>query len=289
MKLEQRARLYGVIGTILFLIVLFILLWTLTLSRAVPEEEEGLAVSIGVDAEGGDGFFEPSPADEIEGMFSDDVSDADVLSEAEEEFQTQDLEESLAMNPQKSEEELKREQEQRERERQKELERQEQLRKEAEAKALKEAQDKKAEEIGNRTKNIFGGDGSGGAGNSNTSTGQGTGNSTGSQGNPFGQQGGNPTGTGAGASGNSYSLAGRSLVGELIKPSYNVSEEGKIVVTIIVDKDGSVINASVGSGTNIDNPTLRKAATEAARKTKFNKITTDKNQSGTITYNFKLQ
>jgi len=291
MKFQQKAKIYGVIGTLLFYAALFLLLWFWVLSKEVPGGEEGLSVAIGVDTEGGNDFFEPAPAHEIEQLLA--ALEAVPLSSGIEEFQTQDIEESVAM-PEKKEktpEELLREQEQKELQRQREWERQEELRKVAEAKALKEAQDKKAEAIGNQAKNLFGGGGAGGAGNSNTSTGQGTGQGSGNQGNPFGSPDAtNREGSGAGSgSGHSYSLDGRSLVGQLARPTYAVYEEGKIVVTIIVDKEGSVISATVGSGTNIDNPTLRNAAMEAAKKTKFNKINTEKNQSGTITYIFKLQ
>jgi len=280
MKLEQKAKIYGVIGVLLFYAVLFLLLWFWVLDRKEPDEEQGLTVALGVDADGGSDFFEPAPAREIEQLLA--TLNADPRLVDVEEFQTQDLEESVALpaKKEKTPEELRREREH-----------QEELRKIAEAKAIKEAQDKKAEEIGNRARNLFGGGGTGGAGNSNTSTGQGTGQGSGSQGNPFGNPDAtNREGEGAGSgSGHSYSLAGRSLVGQLVRPNYTVYEEGRIVVTIIVDKDGSVISANVGSGTNIDNPTLRKAAVEAAQKTKFNKINEGKNQSGTITYTFKLQ
>ncbi|MDR1729384.1 MAG: energy transducer TonB [Prevotellaceae bacterium] len=280
MKLEQKAKIYGITGTLLFYAALFLLLWFWVLDREELGEEQGLSVAIGVDEEGGNDFFEPAPASEIEQLLA--ALDAEPLLPETEELQTQDLEESVAIpaKKEKTPEELQREQE-----------RLEELRKAAEAKALKEAQDKKAEEIGSRTRNLFGGNGAGGSGNSNSSTGQGTGQGSGSPGNPFGSPDAvNREGSGAGSgSGHSYSLAGRSLRGELIRPTYAVSEEGKIVVTIIVNKEGSVVNANIGSGTNIDNHTLRKAAIDAAKKTKFNKINSEKNQSGTITYTFKLQ
>ncbi len=291
MKLEQKARIYGIIGALLFQVALFLLLWFWVLPHVSPEEEQGLSVALGVDAEGGNDFFEPAPAEEIEGALA--AMEPEPLASGIDEFQTQDIEESVAMpgaKKEKTQEELRREQEQRQQQYLREQERQEELRKAAEAKALKEAQDRKVEEIGNRTRNLFGGGGTGGSGNSNSSSGQGTGQSTGNQGNPFGSPDAtNKEGSGSGSGGNSYSLAGRSLAGSLIKPTYNVYEEGKIVVTIIVDKEGTVISAVVGSGTNIDNPTLRSAALDAAKRTKFNKISTEKNQSGTITYNFKLQ
>jgi len=298
MQLERKAKIYGVTGTILFLIALLLLLWFSVFSYIIPTGEQGLSMQLGVDAEGGNDFFAAAPAD-----YASDLS-AYQQSEpftGEEELQTQDIEESITLSEKKEKtpEELRREQEMKEQQRQKELERQEEQRKIAEAKAKKEAQDKAAAEIGNRTKNVFdtGAGGVGGTGDSNTSSGQGgTGKGTGDGGNPFGTLGGTGTGGGNGTGGNgsravgsSYSLAERERVGEDIKPAYNVSEEGKIVVSIIVDNDGTVITARIGRGTNIDDPTLRSATIEAAQKTKFNKITSDKNQSGTITYIFNLQ
>ena len=288
MKLEQRAKIYGIIGTLLFHAALFLFLWFWVLSRTVPDEEQGLSVMLGVDAEGGSGYFEPTPANQVEGLLAPSM--VDPLSPDFEEFLTQDIEESIAMPDAKTPEELRREQELREQQRRQELERREEQRRQAEARAQQEARDRRAEEIGNQARNVFGGSGAGGAGNADLSTGQGTGQAAGNQGNPFGTpDAGSREGSGAGSGGDSYSLAGRSLVGGLVKPTYNVYEEGRVVVTIIVDSEGTVINATVGSGTNIDNPTLRRAAIEAAKKTKFNKINTDKNQSGTITYMFRLQ
>jgi TonB family protein len=328
MQLEHKAKIYGVIGTILFQLALLLLLWFSVFSFIIPTEELGLSMQFGVDPEGGNDFFEAAPADYA--GYADYAGSADNADNAgytenspayaaseppitgEKEFQTQNTEESVSLPPVKKEktpEELRREQELKEQQQQKERERQEEARKIAEAKALKDAQDKKAEEIENRTKNLFsggggtggtgdpggsgraggtGGSGAGGAGDSNTSSGQGTGKGTGQQGNPFGSGDGTGSGSGTGGS-NSYALTGRTLTNGLVKPTYSVYEEGTIVVTIIVDNTGTVINATIGSGTNIDNTTLRQAALEAARKTKFNKITSDKNQSGTITYMFKLQ
>jgi TonB family protein len=295
MKLEQRAKIYGVIGTILFHIVFLLLLWFLVMLRIVPDEEEGLAVRLGTGG-GGDGgssdFFEPVPAYEAPDLPLPPVLAP--LSSGEEELQTQNVEESVSLpdsRKKKSEEEIRREQELRTQQQQQELVRQEELRKIAEARAQQEAQDRRAQEIGNQARNVFGGNGAGGSGGSSSSSGQGGGGQgSGTPGNPFGSPDATGTeGSGKGTGSSSYSLAGRELNGALVRPSYSVYEEGKIVVNIIVDKDGAVINAEVGSGTNLDNPTLRNAAKEAARKTKFNKITADKNQSGTITYLFKLQ
>ena len=43
-------------------------------------------------------------------------------------------------------------------------------------------------------------------------------------------------------------------------------------VRIVVDGNGSVIRATIAPGTNIADPSVRAAALEAARKTRFNAV-----------------
>jgi len=117
------------------------------------------------------------------------------------------------------------------------------------------------------------GDGSRG----NSETGRGTGSGTG-------------YGTGNGSGNGSFDLDGRSLgSGGLPRPSYNVREEGKVVVTIVVNPAGQVIRTSINKMTNTTNQALRKAAEDAAKKAHFNSVSGLNNQTGTITYYFKLK
>ena len=97
---------------------------------------------------------------------------------------------------------------------------------------------------------------------------------------------GKPTGVG---SYGTWDLGGRDMVGELPRPAYNIQEEGRVVVTIIVDPEGNVIDTRINNRTNTTNLQLRNAAEQAARKTKFNAIGGENNQTGTITYYFKLK
>lgn len=88
----------------------------------------------------------------------------------------------------------------------------------------------------------------------------------------------------------SFDLGGRSIgQGGLPKPRYNVQEEGKVVVAIIVSPDGRVISARIHPLTNTVNLSLRNAALSAARLARFNRVGGLDDQSGTITYNFKLK
>jgi len=135
-------------------------------------------------------------------------------------------------------------------------------------------------------------DGKTGAGNyGGTGTGSGTGDGSGT-GSGSGSGSGSGTGGGKGGGmgdGNSYDLGGRQTRGSLQKPFYNSPEQGKIVVSIKVNKQGKVTYASAGAkGTNISEISLRKQAEDAALKTAF---APDDNapeeQRGTITYVFK--
>lgn len=85
-------------------------------------------------------------------------------------------------------------------------------------------------------------------------------------------------------------LAGRSVIGAIPQPSYNVTEQGKVVVKIKVDRNGTVVDAQPGDeGTNFTNKTAWEAARKAALKTQFNmKGDAPEYQYGTITYIFNI-
>ena len=97
----------------------------------------------------------------------------------------------------------------------------------------------------------------------------------------------NYEGLGGEGEGISYSLAGRGAK-VLPKPSYTSPEQGRVVVSIWVNRQGVVTRAVAGAkGTNISDLNLRKLAHDAAMRAKFSE---DPNapdlQKGTITYNF---
>ena len=87
-----------------------------------------------------------------------------------------------------------------------------------------------------------------------------------------------------------FDLNGRSLTGDgLPRPINTVQDEGRVVVTITVNPAGQVIATSINLRTNTVNPELRKAAEDAARRARFNPTSGIDNQTGTITYYFKLR
>lgn len=87
-----------------------------------------------------------------------------------------------------------------------------------------------------------------------------------------------------------FDINGRSIVEDgLPVPACIVQDEGRVVVNITVNPAGQVVATSINHRTNTVNPELRKAAEDAAKKTCFNKINGIDNQTGTITYYFKLK
>ena len=77
--------------------------------------------------------------------------------------------------------------------------------------------------------------------------------------------------------------------GRLPHPEYNVQDEGRVVVTITVNPEGKVVAAEINGRTNTGNKALRDAAVRAARQAVFNSIDGVNNQTGTITYYFTLR
>jgi hypothetical protein len=99
----------------------------------------------------------------------------------------------------------------------------------------------------------------------------------------------NYNGQGTGREIEENSFGGRKA---LIKPNpkYNCNEEGTVVVEIVVDKGGNVINVKTGlKGTTNNSKCLLDACKEAALNTKWeaNENAPDK-QVGKISYNFRL-
>ena len=87
-----------------------------------------------------------------------------------------------------------------------------------------------------------------------------------------------------------FDLNGRSISGGgLPVPSNMTHDEGRVVVTITVNPAGMVITTSINLRTNTTNPELRQAAEEAAKRARFNKVDGLENQTGTITYYFKMR
>lgn len=276
--------IYSLAGSIAFHVVILLILFFSVMKTIVPEEDGGVLVNFG-NVNSAAGTFEPEyTGQDLPQETTPPPPPPAPVEAAKEELVTQDLEESIAIKEaKKKKEKEKAEQQKKAEEERKRKEEQDRKRKEeAEKKRLAEEKRKKEEAISNRVAGAFGiGSGKG--------TSQGDAESgSGNQGSPFGNS---DHGANEGVGGyGSFNLNGRSIgAGGLPKPAYTIQEEGKIVINITVDPKGNVIFADIGKGTNIDNASMRKSALEAAKKAKFNSIAGTNNQSGTITYVYKLK
>jgi TonB family protein len=264
----------ALIGTIIFHLVILLILFLTVIKSIVPNEDEGILVNFG-NVNLSSGVFEPRgrslPGD-------NEVSIPDIVpvpsrqtQQPEEEIISQDTEETISLADKKKEEERKKKAEE---------ERKEKERVEAERKRQEE-QRQRQQAINDRVAGAFG---IGDADSENQGDGV---TGTGNQGNPFGNSdmGANE---GVGGIGASFDLKDRILRGGgLLKPRYDSNEEGRIVIDITVAPNGNVVNAQIGKGTNIDSPSMRNSALNAAKQTKFNGIK-GSNQMGTISYQYKF-
>ena len=269
MTKKQERHIIASVGTFLFMLLLFLILWFVRLFAVVPEQEEGVEVAFGEVAEAGGYMAEQSEAVPLPAP--QPAAPVQPSAPSDNDLVTQEDEETLALRKAQEEKEKARKQaEALEKQRQKE----EQARIEAERKAREEAEAKErakqAEAIAkaNQIGSLFGQ-----AGNNN-----GSGDSQGD-----GQKG-NPVGHGS-SGGNDWSLGGRSLRGSLPQPSNQFNQEGKVIVQIRVNAAGVVTEATIKGG-NVSDKQTQQLALDAARKAKFTEG--DHDQIGTITYIFKL-
>lgn len=283
----QKDKMISIIGTAGFhlLIILFLLFYYLKPSPVVRHSDElgGVPVMFGNVADAG-GDDEPfgrgngnqgaaeatSPnvvEDPIPMVENTTVKAKPTVTNTEKTAVTQDFEETVAIKEAKRKAEEKKQQEAAEQHRK------------AEAERVAQQEAAKKGQINNQMAGLFGnGTGSG-------SRGEGTGEGT--QGVPTGNASYGKT-SGVGGWG-SFDLGGRSLGGGgLVKPNYSVDDYGTVVVDILVNAKGDVVEATIGKGTNTPNTNLHSEALRAARRTKFNPVSSVTNQKGTITYKFNL-
>lgn len=110
---------------------------------------------------------------------------------------------------------------------------------------------------------------------------------TGNQGRPDGTTDGTSYQGGGQGSGVDFSLTGRKA-NFLPLPEYTTQSQGRVVVSITVNRNGEVIRATAGArGTTVSDRVLWQAAENAARRARFDvKNDAPHEQTGTITYNF---
>lgn len=265
MKKKKEFDIFSALWTLLLHVAVVGLLLVLHLNKPVAQAESGVPVMLGnlgnldTDYEFTEVNSMPAPAPasvpvpqapEAEPAITQNMEETVAIDDGEKERQIQPVEEVRQLTP-------------------------EEIRAEQERRAAEEAQ--------NLMANAFGRSSSMQSTTLETPTevqgtpGSTSGNST--QGKP----------TGVGSYG-TWDLGGRDLLGELPRPAYEgIQDEGRVVVTITVDPEGKVVDTRINNRTNTTNLQLRNAAEQAARKTRFNAIGGENNQTGTITYYFKLK
>ena len=275
---DYQSHIIAGAGTIIFLLLLLFLLLRLSMSAPLQLEDEGIVITFGDADEGGgmpDVLPMPDPMTQAEQQPAAPAPTP--VQPSDNDLMAQEDEESLPV-AQQNEDELKRQAEQeemlrkqQEEEARLEAERIEREKALAEQKARQEEAIKKAQAMAA----LFGQSGSTEGANAENATAT-----------PAATSKGNPVGKNFGqVDGNMWSLQGRS-VKTMPKPSTDFLEQGKVVVSIRVDKAGNVVAASIGDGTTISDRYTQQLALDAARRAKFTEG--DKEQIGSITYNFKL-
>lgn len=274
----KNSRIQGIVGTVIVHLVILLILLFVFIHGTEVQEEGGVPVMLG-NTELSQGDSDPYTLTEVDILnepqmesVSEQTSDVEA---SEQEMITQDVEETVAVTPQKKKDTAKKTEKEQPKKTVPEKTR-EQIEAEKKAAAEKAAAEAAAKKIA----------GAFGKGTTMGSKGSGT-TGKGIEGSPTGN-GNVGKSTGVGGVG-SWDLNGRSLNGSLPVPVYNVQEEGRVVVTITVNPAGKVISTSINKRTNTVNAALRRAAEEAARKATFNTISGVNNQTGTITYYFKLR
>ena len=293
----KKNKITGLVGTLVLHTILLILLFLIAIRTPKAQEEGGVPVMLGeVPASQGNAdpytltdvdiweepeipteVAQPEPVPEIETkteMITQEEEPTVAVPKKEEKPKPTPKKETVKKQPAKAKEQPVKPKEKTEAEKKAEAERLAAEKKKAEEKAAAEAAAK-------RVAGAFG------KGTQIGSKGTGT-TGSGIEGSPTGNAAEGKS-TGVGGYG-TFDLNGRSLgSGGLPRPVYNVQDEGRVVVTITVNPAGEVISTSINKRTNTVNAALRKAAEDAAIKALFNSVDGVNNQTGTITYYFKLK
>ena len=273
MKQFTTEQIHGIVGTLLAHLILLLILLFVVIEKPLQQEEEGVPVVLGnVQRAKGDAYnytevkVAPQPVAKP-AVVKPVKSPADPLI-------TQTKDETVALP---SAEEKKKEAPKKVEKTPEQIEAERQA---LEAERKRQEAERIAREANAKIASAFG----------KGATMKDVGTATEGTGNEGSTEGNETSGVTKGLGGHgTFDLAGRSLVGSLPVPQYNTQEEGRVIVTITVAPNGRVINAEINRRTVTSSTSLRQAALKAARQAVFNTVSSVNNQSGTITYYFKLK
>ena len=254
MSSAKNNKINAIIGTVVFHLFLLVCFVFLGLTyRIPPPPEEGITINFGYDDFG-------SGAEQPEQIIEENEITQQVVVEKNpviKEISTQEVEETPFVK--------------------------ERINEKKKLENFEEVEEKKPELVIN-TKALYPGK------KQNNSTNQGIREGSGEQGNEEGDPKSNTyIDGGIGANGVAYNLGGRNIE-KIIKPNNDSQQQGKVIVTIRVNRNGKVINATPGAkGSTTTNSYLYSKAKEAALKTTFEaNSSAPEIQIGTIIYNFML-
>lgn len=251
---KQQAHTIAAIGTVLFLLLLFLLLWFVYIGAPVQEEDEGIEIAFGEMTETQSYASAAASEPVATQAVTDPVASA---TPTHNDQMTQEDEESLELARQREEEERLRREAEEERLRQEQAESEQKAREDA---AIAKANQVVSQFLGKQTKPD---DKKGPI-----------------KGVKDDKESGPPWGS------KEVDLPGRG-VKSLPRPDTNFTQEGKVIVVIRVDANGNVTDAQVQGGT-VSDKTTQELALKAALQAKFTPAKDGKTAKGTITYTFKF-
>ncbi len=263
---RKKNKIAAIIGTVIFHAILLTCLFLFGLTTPLPlPGEEGVEVNLGY-SDQGTGLIQP---DESAPALPENPP-PQASNEQEENIITQDVEETSAIEKPKEKEDVRKE---------------ENITKPVETTKQTDPEPVPEKPQVNPRALYKGKSNNTNQGGQEGETGQ-----PGDQGDPYGSKDvTNHEGMGGDGNGNgiSYNLGNR-IVLSLPKPEYDSKDQGKVVVTIQVNRQGNVISAVPGAkGTNISDQQLWKVAKQAALRSTFSPDPdAPEIQIGTITYNF---
>ena len=268
---EKKNKRKAMITSLVIHALLLLLFLFFGLTTIHPKPEEGMMINFGNTESGlGDTESDPAQSEVVEEQVEEEVQPAESVATpaepvVEEKVVTQEMLEAIAL-----------EKEQKRKQKVEAEERAEEERVAAEKAAEEDKKKAASDALFAKAK-----DGQG-KGEGDTQPG-------GNQGSADGTPGA-PHGLGGSGDGMSFNLGGRSMLSapKIVDTS---QKEGKVVVDIIVDKDGKVVKATPGArGSTTTDRHLEKLATEAAYNTKFNaKTDASIQQKGSMTFVFILE
>ena len=278
MKDISKEKLYGIVGTLVFHILVVLLLCLIVMEQIpVQPEKSNIEMQSAAEDFAGKEFYEAKFISDVKPQVA--KAEPAPATPAKDPYIAQNYEKSIPVDTLTSKVESKKEKpvmSEEDRKRKEEAERK--AAEEAARRAAEEAERQAKEKIANSVAGTFGK-------SSKISSKSGEDAGVGAAGSTAGgtDQGQQAVGTGNGL-GIDYKVGNRRVVGELNR-NIPVQEAGTVIVNVTVDPQGRVVAANAKTASLA----LKKAAEKAAYEIKFNNVSNlTENEEGTITFRFNM-